>query len=278
MLTCSDFPSQRLELPWGDQEYKSSRIQATRHVIGGVPFLHANVYGFARGPTFPAALQLTERLLRILTLELVIGGRGPRLIVGDFNASSHELQTFEVWRTYGWVSLQEFAHLRCGWEVQPTSKGKCERDLIWLSPEAAELAQSLRIEDVFTDHATLSVDLAVPLSRPQILTWPRPAKIPWSEVPVDWSDSFEWQNPGAGTVEQRYMNVFAQMENSLDGCLQRAGASSLTTLEKGRAQRLQPKKEQQIPAIAKASRHGEVCMRNNLIDRTGSVALVQAAT
>ena len=270
VLTSSDFASQKVMLPWSDDSYLSGRVVVTRHLINGIHFLHSTVYGFCRGPTYPAAASLTSTLLHTLTLEVVIGGRGPRLIVGDFNFASDELDAFDVWRSYGWESIQSHAARFYGWDIQPTSKNKKERDMLWLSPEALQMIASFQMEDDFTDHATLSVDLALPSVMPRCLIWPRPATIPWEQVDSGWKEAVPLPWTEGGTPEQRYAQIFAKLEQSLDGHLERDGSHSLTHLERGRGQRTAPCHDQQIPAMARPSRQGEVQLRNNM---TGNAVL-----
>ena len=265
VLTTSDFASQIVHLPWQDEEYKCGRVVTSRHLIHGIPFLQTTIYGFARGPTYPSARDHTTQLLNRLTLEVVIGGRGPRLIVGDYNFASEELEVFQQWRAHGWESIQTHAARHLGWGILPTSKRTQERDMIWLSPEALALAHSLQVEEVFAEHSSLSVNLALPRSSPTLMIWPKPSKIPWSLVKDDWTGKLPTQWVQGGTSEEIYAQIFASMEKSLDGCIIREDQPSLIPQERGRGQRTGPQKEQHTPNMARPSREGEVQLRSNLV-------------
>ena len=265
VMTTSDFPSQVVHLPWPPDVYNSGRVLTTRHVINQVPLLHTTIYGFPRGPTWPKALELTQKMLSTITVEIVLGSRGPRVVVGDYNVSPSELSEFRVWERHGWRSLQDFMADFYGWEVQPTSKHSCQRDLIWLSPEALLMVRAIHLHDVFAEHASLSVDLEFPLGPITLRTWPKPRQIPWDQVKDPWAPSFADRPRGDHDATTRYAGIFADFESSLDGHLQREGPSSLTKLERGRAQQLGPMVAPQSATCPKPSRPGEVVMRNNLL-------------
>ena len=264
VLTMSDFPSQPVALPWTADMFSTGRVLTTRHLVHNTPVLHTVLYGFPKGPTFPKALELTTRLLNVLSHEIVIGYSGVRMIVGDYNVSSTDLAVFDLWRSYGWRSAQEAAAELWGWTPRPTSKHRCERDLIWLSPEALALMRDISVSHTFAEHATLTVKLGFPTSLSPLRTWYRPAKIPWHLVQESWSaDSLPpWQE--GGTAEEQYSQIFAAMEVSLTGHLDR-DHNGLLDNEKGRAQKCHAEQRASMPPIARPSRHGEVVMRNNLL-------------
>ena len=51
VATVSDYPCNSVSLDWPPEIWQSSRAQVTRHQVGGLSVLIANIYGFARGPT-----------------------------------------------------------------------------------------------------------------------------------------------------------------------------------------------------------------------------------
>lgn len=67
VLTFGDFPSQEINLPYGN-ERECGRVLTTRHLVGALSLLHVVVYGFPVGPTWPQAHSLTTDLLNIITI------------------------------------------------------------------------------------------------------------------------------------------------------------------------------------------------------------------
>ena len=266
VLTLSDCASQRVQFPMPAQCWESGRILCTRHVANGLSLLVTAVYGFPRGPTYPAAYELSDQLLDSVTTEIVIGGRGPRFVCGDFNATpgaSATLKTFEIWERFGWRSVQNFAAECLGWTKVPTCKGRTERDLIYASPEALSLLQGLRVTENFADHSTLAAIIAVPRRLHQLQRWPRPQPIPWEDV------SSTWAPPGPVLPETTdstaiYAGLWHQLERSLTGHVSSQPANSLTQAQRGRAKRLTPASASFQQSFARPSREGEVRLQSDL--------------
>lgn len=68
-----------------------------------------------------------------------------------------------------------------------TCKHATERDIVWLSPEAAALCRQVDVADVFAEHSTVTVSLAIPIKFLAQLVWPRPSPIPWASVDSSWT-------------------------------------------------------------------------------------------
>ncbi|CAK9029361.1 unnamed protein product [Durusdinium trenchii] len=102
----------------------------------GVCLTKAVIYGYPTSPTWPKAKAHTSGLLEVITEEIVLGTRGPRIVAGDFNTGPTGLAVFDTWRRLGWQSAQTWAFER--WHQSPimTYKGLTEPDQLWLSPEA----------------------------------------------------------------------------------------------------------------------------------------------
>jgi len=66
-------------------------VLITRHWAHKLPISIGTFYGFAQGPTWPKARQLSDQLLETFTQELVFGMTGVRLIMGDFNQEPEQL-------------------------------------------------------------------------------------------------------------------------------------------------------------------------------------------
>ena len=164
VATTSNFPSNSISLDWPLEIWQTSRVQTTRHQIGELSILVANVYGYPRGPTWPRAAKLTDTLLSHIITNLVIGYSGYAAIVGDMNFDPLELDQMKAWQAYGWVSAQTLAWHRWQQEPMPTCKGTTERDQVWLSPALAALCNQVQVLPTFADHRTVSVGFTSTLS------------------------------------------------------------------------------------------------------------------
>jgi hypothetical protein len=126
VATISERPSQVVQLPYGEV-YNSGRILTTCHFFPKTAVTCTILYGYPPGPTWPHARQLTESLLEVVTTEIIIGGKGPRLVGGDFNADADGLACFALWKQLGWQSAQSFAAQMWHQQPQPTCKHATER-------------------------------------------------------------------------------------------------------------------------------------------------------
>ena len=185
VLTASDWPCRPVIVPWPNGHFHTGRVQLVQHIINQLPLLQANVYGFATGNTFRDLRAATDDLLRTVTQELVIGRHGPRVITGDLNHGQEDLEQVQIWRELGWVEAQQLAWDRWGRVPVPTCKGSTQRDYIFLSPETASLATQVQVWDIFQEHSTVVVYLAVEDSVHKSLQWPLPREIPWTAVSCD---------------------------------------------------------------------------------------------
>lgn len=98
-----------------------------------------------------------------------MGMSGVRLCMGDFKQEA------------GKVTQQVAADL-LGHEPAPTCQGYTAPDQIWMSSEAIELLQHLRITEDFMEHSTVCIGLKTPAKQQRTHRQPRPAKTPWSEI------------------------------------------------------------------------------------------------
>ena len=149
----SDFPSETLTLQWPKELWQTSRVQVTRHYVGQHQVVVAGVYGFAKGPTWPAAAKLTNELLSFLTKNLVLGSSGLVAILGDMNHEPGELEAMRSWESLGWKEAQAIAESKWGQAPIMTCQGATQRDQIWLSPRLADLCTGVTVQDVFLGHS-----------------------------------------------------------------------------------------------------------------------------
>ncbi|CAJ1337775.1 unnamed protein product [Effrenium voratum] len=163
------------------------------------------------GPTYPDARALTDRLLATITREMVVGFQGVRVVAGDFNHDESALPQIALWKQHGWVETQQLALALWQQQPQPTCKGATQRDLIFLSPEAAALTQRVRVKDVL-------VDLWTKAQQQQIRRWRQPAAIPWDSINIP-----RWHSASFDPIHEQetptewYQHFAYSFENSLNG-------------------------------------------------------------
>ena len=264
VVTVSDFPSKEVALPYAS-ERSCGRILTTRHFLSSCSILHAVVYGFPPGPTWPQAKSLTSSLLEVLTNEVVLGSQGPRLIGGDFNMGSSDSAQFQLWKRLGWHSAQDLAHSLWGLPILPTCKGQTERDLIWLSPEAVALCREVRLQEIFSEHSTISVRLGTSLASSSARVWPLPSVIPWDQVDSSWHSTTPKPLDFDHGSDACWAAWACDWEQALDSCVPSQPFASLHAGQKGRLQRTAPMIRDCQASSVKPSRPGEVQLRNDLI-------------
>ena len=265
VATISDFVSRPLTLSWQSHEYESGRLLATQHFVQGVCLTKAVVYGYPSSPTWPRSRALTTELLGVVTHDIVLGARGPRIIAGDFNASSTELSVFDTWRRLGWQSAQTWALDHWHQPVRMTYKGQTEPDQVWMSPEAQALCTAVRVLDHFMEHSTVQVQLDMLRSPGAVLRWTRPSVIPVAEVDDAWPSSQPASLPDSTDSNVLFQVWARSYESSFDGHLCSQPGSSLTPQQRGRFQHCSPSLHRVSNVVCRPSREGEVRMRNSLL-------------
>ena len=264
VATLSDTPTSKLDIPWPAEHWNSSRVLLTRHWIQALPITVGTFYGYAQGPTWPKAHQLSDQLLETYTTELVLGMSGVRMIMGDFNQEPGQLTQHRIWMQHGWKNAQNAAAEMFGHHIAPTCKGSNERDQIWLSPEALQLLRGLWLEDVFVDHSTLAVQLMVPTRSMVVHKWPRPARLPWSDIDQqNWNPTCSVQF-NAGNDPTKFLQCWAMdFENAVFQHAAEVSDQALPPRCRGRAQRLKPLRQELCTPTSKPSREGEVRAQNS---------------
>ena len=267
VATVSDLPCQNLAADWPQDIWESSRVQITSHRVGQHTIVIANIYGFAKGPTWPQAKQLTNETLSHLTRQMVIGYGGLAAITGDFNADPTDLDQMAAWQIYGWTEVQQLAAERWNRPVTPTCKGTTQRDQIWLSPALAALCTGVHTIDVFVDHSTVLATFDIDPQQGYQRTWPRPASLPWHDVNLD-----QWQRgpPIASYTNTHdasadYATWGRAFEESLQGYIKSSPNGRLSDHQLGRAQRTTPLTRSTEPARSRPTRPGEEALINDLL-------------
>ncbi|CAJ1381605.1 unnamed protein product [Effrenium voratum] len=241
VLIATDLPARPLTLPWDAGVFETGRVTTARHIFDGVPITTTAVYGFPPGPTYPDARALTDRLLATITREIVVGLQGVRVVAGDFNHDESTLPQIALWKQHGWVEAQQLALALWQQQPQPTCKGATQRDLIFLSPEAAALTQRVRIKDVYMEHSSVIVDLWTKAQQQQIRRWRQPAAIPWGSINIP-----GWHSASLAPVHEQetstawYQHFAYSFENSLNGYVELDHNKDLPRRCKGRAKWTEP--------------------------------------
>eukprot|EP00435_Cladocopium_sp_Y103_P063063 s364_g24.t1 len=225
------------------------------------------------GPTWPRAAALTNDILDYITRQFVIGYQGIVVISGDFNFSPQEPPSFATWQAYGYMSAQELAYQRWSQPKSPTCKGATERDMLWLSPQASAICQAVAVDEIFQDHASVSVRLNIEHLRSSISTWPRPRELPWNNIHLEeWHQSCQSIDiPHPSDSTQALTELAKSYEDSLTGFISDFPSAKLTNAHCGRAQRLQPAKVPPSQRLCRASRQGEARL---VADNVGNAVLV----
>ena len=246
----SDVPAMTLDIPWPSEHWNSGRVLLTRHWAVDTAITVGTFYGFAKGPTWPKARQMSDQLLETFTKELVLGMNGVRMIMGDFNQEPGVLLQQQVWLRHGWRSAQDLAAELFNHAIVPTCKGTTQPDQIWLSPEAIQVFQGVWVEDHFMEHSTVAIDLLIPDKPTCVYRWPRPSRIPWKDLDPDWSPTCLTQfQDDMDTTE--FMQQWARsFEGAAANHLTMCQGSSLPSNCFGRAQRLKPDASHRLHQLA----------------------------
>lgn len=261
----SDFPTATLDVPWPSEHWDSGRVLMTRHWVNNLPVNLGTIYGYAQGPTWPRAQQLTDQLLETFTVEMVLGMSGVRILAGDFNQEPGQLVQQQIWMRHGWREAQQVAEELFHHQLVPTCKKATHRDQLWLSPEAIQLMRGIQVEDDFVDHSTVSIQLQIPGQDEYVYAWPRPSELPWGDLGTStWSPRCDHSFEATGDPT-RFLQSWAQdfeaavfdLSGSTDGPF-------VPNRCRGRAQRLKPVKRPLATPVCKPSREGEVKMANSM--------------
>ena len=289
VLCYGDCPLRNVPGIWPLQEFQSGRVLMTQAQIAGVDFTAATLYCPPRGPTWPNARALSDRLFQAVTEQLVCGRQGPRLILGDMNMAPDQAAAMRVWQAHGFVELQQYLHHAFGIEPTPTCKSSTYPDQIWLSREVLPMLTNGAVWPIFPDHSAVLAGLKIPDSPLYELQWPLPGRIPWTCL-----DSDVWQASDLGpslalspeTVRspilrlpeevqdaerQKASDAFFAWSQHFEDCASQSMSilpARVDTSYRGRASLARPKPRRVHVRVPKSSRPGEHVQTSGFLNRS----------
>ena len=143
----SSFPGRTAPHGFEKELWESSHVYLANFYVGTAWLLGAVLYGF------PVQPLVTGTMLHAVTERICCNGGGPRFIAGDFNIEPRALSLIPVWKSFGFVEVQDLWHARHG--VLP--KRTTRKDYLFISPELQELLVDVQVDDTwFADHALLT--------------------------------------------------------------------------------------------------------------------------
>eukprot|EP00435_Cladocopium_sp_Y103_P015415 s3974_g3.t1 len=248
----SNQPVRALTADWDQASWDTARIVASAIHVQNNWIKVGTFYGYARDAHTRATKTKTDTLLQNLTRRIVLQSRGYRAIMGDFNATTEDLEQFEIWRQHGFREIQEVAATRWGQEVAKTCKNTTTKDLVWISPELLSKLTSVHVcSSFFPDHAVVYAKFAQLDPFVPTPIWFKPHKLPWADVPAD----FQW--PEGAEPPKSIPQVFQAMESEVDAALRAQGKPGLLHSQKGRCSVTKPSLVRHPVAPLKPSRKQE---------------------
>ena len=128
-----------------------------------------------------------------------------------------------------------------------------------------------QVHDAFADHAAVTGWFNIPLLLPAQLSWPMPAKIPWSAVDIPaWQQSSCLAPPAtSSTTSTDYYRSFGlAYEQSLQGFVHPTQHGGLAPAARNRALHLHPHLRPAQPPRLRPSRQGEAVPASDFLGRT----------
>ena len=179
----TNVPAKPLHPSWTLEAWSQSRFHVCTFFIQH-KWIHGGVF---YGPAFKAdtteVKKKTDDMLKILTDRLVLGMKGMRFIMGDFNQKDGSLQQTEIWRKLGWQEVQTLGYHLKGRLISNTCKSKTVKDFIWISPEMVPYFQQVETQDdLFADHSVLFAKFSQWGPQEKIPLWRKPKPIDWGKV------------------------------------------------------------------------------------------------
>ena len=216
------------------------------------PFLRvrgAITYGYAKDSHTPKVIESTCDLLQATTKRIILQSPGPRFLLGDFNLEEHQIDLTELWKDYGFVEAQTFAHHMWGQTPINTCKHKTRKDHLWLSREILPFVRKVVVDDTwFSDHALVYAEIAPLGPMEPIPVWRKPMDLPWDQIETSFQPAALDLDPSQ--TEAFFGALWKQTEQQVDANLRQRGHQGLTQAQMGRAATHEVAwKKQEIPPL-----------------------------
>ena len=269
VATLSDLTSTTISLGWPQDIWDTGRVQATLHFIGPHRLLLVNIYGFPRGPTWPAARALNAAILQHVTQQITLGYHGLAAISGDFNMNPGEDDHTKMWAELGWKEAQSWAFSQWGQPISPTCQGVHQRDQLWMSPALTALCTEVKVSDIFLGHSTVLASFNIDMAPQTFLAWPRPTPLPWDQIEVTtWQQQAQATPYQAGQCPTQFYRQFGrEYEASFKGFYSGTPDATLPAPFLGRGHHTRPMLQSTSPRTCRASRSGEATLQHGLTGR-----------
>ncbi len=251
----SSFPVRSLAHNWTKEEFTTGRCHVSAALVQ-TQWIHAGtVYGYANQACRLDIQQNTDQLLMGLTKRIVDGAVGPRFVAGDWNLERDSIPQADYWESLGWKEAQIFAFEKWGQPIRATCKNTTVKDFVYLSPELQPMVTSVTVDNtICPDHAAIIIELKdFGKPEPQLI-WRKPIASCWEEV----GKLQESASSVAGNPDQRYQQIFQQLEHRVDEQLRNTKDKNLTSSQQGRATTVEVSRIDQQCAPIKSNRKGDI--------------------
>ena len=195
----------------------------------------------------------------------------------------------QLWRSQGWVELQDLMHQLHSITPRATCKGATTPDQIWCSPEILPWISNVALWRIYPDNDMLLAGLRLPDLPRDSLQWHLPGHIPWSHVSFDkWTSNqdvgsvfpdYVWHVGGPRLSEPAEVPVLChfdttrafqewsgRFEKAVSSCMAHATARADHSFF-GRGKMTGPKLRRTQYAVPKHSRPGEVQQTCGFLNR-----------
>ena len=261
-------PMKPMNVVWEGLQYVSGRSMISSFQVGNISVIGGCFYGPPSGPTYGSAKHLTSSLLESATRELIYGSSGPRFIAGDMNCDDEDLPCFKLWRDCGWLEIQRIAELRWNTPREPTSKGRTNRDQLWLSPELQQWLTSVHVDHaVFADHSVVYGLFDFPCKPQWQWIWSQPSTLPWTQIDKEalelhCSSQFDW-------LSAQPTKAFATWSSLVEDDIGRHASEPIRSACWGRGLTTKSTKRPITHVPLGVGRHGECQPKSSFICRQG---------
>ena len=208
----SKHPTRAVPAALPDSIAKSSRAAITASFLNGLWITTGVVYGEPESTMYPNHRQHNNRLIQAVVDHVGYLCTGPRIIAGDFNETIGSLPAFAALEAAGFRDIQDLRWERWGIAPQPTSKGKCRRDYLFLSPELqAILTNASVVHDLWPDHAMLTATFWSTSHFLPRSVWQQPSAFAW---PSHFEFDELWWSKQSGTPTEKYAAMWKAIEKA----------------------------------------------------------------